>query len=400
MIFEYTLDTSCFMHKDIMKALFRIFGLLSVSHTVFAGVIYGVDHIEDQYRQVHYPAYIQLGSFSTAHAAERLQYKIHTGTKIPVVVQSSRGLYRVKAGPFNNQSSLKAFASMLVSDNHRPRFKQQQKTKLLQTTPNRIPSTLILKPMQAPLNETTTLITQQHVIPTDVQQGSHPELSVFLGGSDIPNTIKGQTLQLLPYETGQYADTFTHQSSASAFTWGVDATYRFKLHAPSVQNYFFDSMGAGVDVFQITNFSQNGKVLQFNLPEFENYTYALKLNNIRVMANFDLDFHPIRHYFTPFIQGGIGGARTAVSYNSTPISPVISPDFTLPNQASWNFAYQAGAGVKYAVKTHLVLSVRYLYANMGKINSSTLGSTAALATPLTVNMSTQNFLFGLTYLVE
>jgi len=41
------------------------------------------------------------------------------------------------------------------------------------------------------------------------------------------------------------------------------------------------------------------------------------------MANFDLDFHPIRQYFIPFIQAGIGGARTEVSYNSAPISPVI-----------------------------------------------------------------------------
>jgi opacity protein-like surface antigen len=103
------------------------------------------------------------------------------------------------------------------------------------------------------------------------------------------------------------------------------------------------------------------------LPEFENYTYSLKLNTIRIMANADLDFHPIRASLIPFIQGGLGAARTTVSYSSVPISPVISPDFTLPVQASWHMAYQLGAGAKYAVKPHLVLSLRYLYAAWVKL---------------------------------
>mgnify|MGYP003439740312 FL=1 len=382
-----------------MKNLFCIFGLLSLSLTASAGVIYGIDQVESHYRQIDYPAYIQMGVFSTAKAAKQLQHQLHIDKKAPVIVHSSNGLYQVKIGPFNNQSSLKAFANTMTNDNHPPQVQQEPGPAPLQTTPQLITSTPILQPIQVPLHEASSSSKQQ-ATSKYLQQGSHPELSVFLGGSYIPNTINGQTLQLLPYETGQYADTFTNQSGASAFTWGVDATYRFKLHAPSAENYVFDSIGAGVDVFQITNFSQNGKVLQFNMPEFENYTYDLKLNNIRVMANADVDFHPIKQYFTPFIQGGLGSARTSISYNSVPISPVISPDLTLPNQTNWNFAYQAGAGVKYAAKNYLLLSLRYLYANMGKVNSSTAGSTAILAKPLTVNMSTQNFLFGLTYLIE
>jgi opacity protein-like surface antigen len=220
-----------------------------------------------------------------------------------------------------------------------------------------------------------------------------------LGDSYVPNTIKGQTLQLLPYEVGPYADTFTHQSSANAFTWGIDGRYRFKLHAPSVQNYL-DSFGIGVDFFQTANFHQTGKVLQFNLPEFENYTYRLNLKNIRIMADVDLDFHPIQERLIPFIEGGLGGARATLSYDSAPISPVDSPNFTLPSKTSWRFAYQLGAGVKYLFKPQVELSLRYLYADMGTVYSSTLGSSASLATPLKATMNTQNFLFGLTYLID
>lgn len=382
------------------KHLLKILGLFGVSHVAYAGVIYGVEQIENQYRHVHYPAYVQMGSFSTMHAAQRLKDSLHMSIHAPTVIDSSHARYRVRVGPFNNQSSLKTFASKIVKGDHQQQFIKRPNAGLPRP---RAVSTSLVRPVQTPVSQ-KPVMQRRYAVSTSpisvfpVQPGSHPELSVFLGGSYIPSTIKGQTLQLMPYEIGQYADTFTNQGSASPFTWGVGALYRFKLHAPSASNHIFDSLGAGMDVFQITNFSQTGNLLQFNLPEFENYTYTLKLNNIRVMANFDLDFHSVAHHFVPFVQAGIGGARTAFSYNSVPISPIDSPDLTLPNEASWNVAYQAGAGIKYVATTHLALSLRYLYANMGNVNSSTLGSTATLATPLTVNMSTQNVLFGLTYL--
>ncbi|MFI4955610.1 MAG: outer membrane protein [Gammaproteobacteria bacterium] len=229
-----------------------------------------------------------------------------------------------------------------------------------------------------------------------MHQSPRFEASVLVGGSYIPNTIEGQSLALLPYEIGPYADTFTDQSDAGAFNWGVDAKYRFKLHKPSAQHYIFDSIGAGIGVFQITSFDQTGNVLQFNMPEFENYTYNLNLKTTRIMADFDVDFIGIQH-FIPFIEGGIGAASTTVSYDSEPIPPISGPDFTLHDKTSWNFAYQVGAGVKYVIDTHFILSLHYLYANMGKVDSSTSGSTTDLAAPLTVDMSTQNFLFGFTY---
>lgn len=349
-----------------MKVVINILGLLWISQTASAGVIYGTDHIQDNYKTVHYPAYVQIGSFSTAHAAQQLQHQMRGAIIVP-----SNGRYNVRIGPFVNQASLNAFVD--TKSKHIPR------------------SQLIRQPQQH---------TASHGLSTySPTQRSHPELSVFLGVSHIPNTLDGQTLQLLPYETGQYADTFTNQSSANAFTWGVDALYRVKLHTPSSQHYFFDSIGAGIDFFQTTNFHQTGRVLQFNMPEFENYTYTLKLNNLRIIANFDVDMHPIQQALIPFIQAGVGSARTTVSYNSVPIAPVEGPDLTLPSQTSWNVAYQAGAGVKYVANTHLIVSLRYLYANMGNVNTSTSGSTATLATPLTVNMNSQNVLFGLTYKV-
>lgn len=223
------------------------------------------------------------------------------------------------------------------------------------------------------------------------------DLTALFGWSYIPNTIDGQKLELLPYEIGPYADTFTNQSSAGAFTWGVDAKYRYKLHSASARNYIFDSIGAGIDFFQITNFEQTGDVLQFGLPEFENYTYKLKISSNRFMADFDLDFHPIAQHFIPFIEAGIGAAYTSVSYKSTPIAPLDSPDFSLPKESSWTFAYQVGAGMKYVINTNLLLSFHYLYANMGNVDSSTAGSATTLEKPLTVDMSTQNFFLGFTY---
>jgi opacity protein-like surface antigen len=232
------------------------------------------------------------------------------------------------------------------------------------------------------------------------QQNPQLELSVLLGGSYIPNTINGQTLQLLPYEIGPNADTFTAQRGAGAFTWGIDAKYRFKLHKSGPQSYFFDAIGAGINIFQIIDFNQTGHVLQFNLPEFENYTYKLKLKNTRVMADFDLDFHPLLFNLIPFVEGGIGAANTQITYDSAPIPPLDSPNFQLPQKSSWHFAYQVGAGMKYTVNTHFLLSIHYLYADMGKVDSSTSGNTTTLATPLSAEMRTHNFMIGVTYLIK
>lgn len=234
-------------------------------------------------------------------------------------------------------------------------------------------------------------------VPNINQQPSPFEFSALLGGSYIPNTIKGQKLQLLPYEIGPYADTLTDQSGAGAVTWGLDAKYRFKLHEHAVKKYIFDSIGAGVDIFQITSAHQTGKVLQFNMPNFENYNYDLNLMSTRLMADLDLDFHPIAQHYIPFIEAGIGAASTTVAYNSDPIPPVDGPHFKIPKKTTWNFAYQAGAGMKYVVNPHFILSLHYLYANMGKADSGTSGNTATLEKPLTVNMSSHNFLFGFTY---
>lgn len=377
-----------------MRILFKFLALLWMSHAAYATIIYGVEPLQqNKAPPLRYPIYIQVGSFSNIHNAQHLQHQLSTSSQIPVVIRSSKGLHKVIIGPFYDQASLKLLASKVSNIKHRLASKSKWAYRL-SNSPIAIPS---VRPKRLPLDEKSVVPEPPLVL---MQRTSHPEFSIFLGNSYIPNTINGQTLQLLPYEIGEYADTFTHQSKADAFTWGLRAQYRFNLHAPAPQNYFFNALGAGIDFFQITNFNQTGKVLQFNLPEFENYTYKLNLKNIRVMANLDLDFHPIGSYITPFIEGGVGGARTTVSYDSVAIPPVVSPNFTLPAKASWNFSYQAGAGVKFITTYHLAFSLRYLYANMGKADSSTWGSSTTLATPLRATMSTQNLLFGLTYLME
>lgn len=386
-----------------MRILFKVFVLLGISQTIQAGVIYGLDDLQGKARFVHYPIYVQLGSFSKIHKAERLRHRMLTKTHLPIAIKFSRGQYKVRIGPFPNLSSLKTFSETM--GNNKPSalqsFQTSKKSLIEASKPilNTRSSSAALKTKLVPKSFSKRPLLKEATPPMPVPLCSHPELSLFLGGSHIPNTIKGQTLQLLPYEIGEYADGFSNQSSADAFTWGLEALYRFKFPA-SIQNYFFNSLGTGINFFQISNFHQTGKVLQFNLPEFENYNYRLKLKNIRVLANFDLDFQPIRQYLIPFVQGGVGGARTEVAYQSTPILPVLSSDFSLPNSASWSFAYQVGAGVKYLARNHLSLSFRYLYAHMDKVNSSLIGNTSLLAAPLEVRLNTHNFLFGISYLID
>jgi len=233
-----------------------------------------------------------------------------------------------------------------------------------------------------------------------LEPSSGPEFSVFLGGVYLPNATDGQTLELPPYEIGPYADTFTNQSNSSAWTWGIGAGYRFKLPPMISTTYLLDSIEINADFYQLSHMTQTGDVLQFGLSEFDNYTYKLGLSNIRAMTDFDFDFHPIGQIIIPFIEGGIGAARTKISYSSSPISPVPGPGLQLDDQTDWSFAYQVGGGFKWLAKPQLELSIRYLYVNMGTIDSATESNSASLSQPLKIDMSTQNILLGLTYLLS
>lgn len=251
-----------------------------------------------------------------------------------------------------------------------------------------------------PLYATTIAPYQTGKSPPKVQPTEQPprlELSLLLGASYIPNGLDGKKLELLPYEIGDYADTFTDQSDAWAFSWGLDAKYRFKFMGTSLQNYVFDSVAAGLDIIQITSFDQTGHVLQFKMPDFENYSYTLNIKNTRVMADLDMAFHPIGEHIFPFIETGIGIATTAVSYSSSPISPVDGPEFKIPQKSTLSFAFQLGAGFKYVINQHMNVSLRYLYADMGSVDTSTSGNTATLEKPLNVDLSSQTVLFGFTY---
>lgn len=384
-----------------MKTWRLFFVLLFVNPMAFATVIYGVSQIEKKHQHTKYPTYVQMGSFSNISTAQHFQSRLYA-TNIQTVIQPSNNRYTVLAGPFYNEKTLISFAKKMSDNVLSSSPKTERSPNIFSLPPTlsqsqypQTPRTISKKmpPQNGPRSEKKLKF--RTILPSDV----HPEISAFFGETYIPNTIGGQTLQLMPYEIGPYADTFTGQSDASSFSWGLSALYRFNLNETTGQNRFFESFAAGIAIYQITSFNQTGTVLQFGMPEFQNYNYNLGLNNFRILADFDVALHPIKEVFTPFIEVGIGTAQTTVSYDSSPILPVESPVFTLENETSWNFAYQIGPGIRYLITPNLQLSLRYLYAHMGTANSSMMGSSTILGAPLKVGTGTHNFLFGLTYLI-
>lgn len=218
-----------------------------------------------------------------------------------------------------------------------------------------------------------------------------------MGTSYMPNALDDTTLELLPYEIGPYADTFTGQSGGWGFDWGLEGKYRFVFNKTSFQNYLFESAALGLQVLQTTNLDQTGKVLQFGMPVFENYQYTLNIKSTRIMADLDMVFHPIGHHVFPFVEAGIGLASTSLTYTSKPIAPITGPNFTIPEESSLSFAYQFGLGLKYMINPHVNLSLRYLYTDMGTADTAKNANTATLAKPIIANMNAQSILFGFTY---
>lgn len=216
------------------------------------------------------------------------------------------------------------------------------------------------------------------------------QLSGYAGATQIsinPSTLQGfnETDSLHPND-GHYQQTDV--------TWGFGTAYRFVL--PNFPRNIIHDMSAGLDFlyFQTT---QKGQTWLFEQPLYNNYTYQLPISSLRLMADSEWTFRSLlRPYLFPFIEGGIGFARNTASYADSPLIPDTT-GLTIYTDVQYQFAYTAGAGIKFLLPCNGQLSVRYLYADLGNATTSSNAS-VSLAAPITIRLTTQTWLAGLTYL--
>lgn len=228
--------------------------------------------------------------------------------------------------------------------------------------------------------------TYANTTPTNDKSGW--ELNAYVGEAQNTTSNTG-SLTFSQYETDTLTDA---NKDSNDFTPAIGAAYRFVfpksfLHAVSIGlNYYYTSM------------SRNGQVYMFGLPQFNNFTYDMDIDSQRLMLDGEFDLRPIMHGITFFGEVGAGGAMNTMSYKEKSVLN-NGGQIDLGSNDYLNFSSEIGAGIKVPITQKSIISVRYLYADLGKAESNKQSKTVAMALekPLTTDLVSQEVLVAYTY---
>lgn len=222
------------------------------------------------------------------------------------------------------------------------------------------------------------------------------QTSIYGGGttttfSNIGSVnFSGETDQLMPTN-----------NSDSSVTWGLALALRTES-LPHILPQFVKELSIGPEFFYFQA-NTSGDIWQYGLSDMNNLTYNLAVTSSRLLGTNEITFQPLAPKAYPFFEWGLGFAANQSSYQETPRPTYSSPGLSLAKTTQYSFAYTLGGGLKIDISafTHtqqpVLLTLRYLYANLGSADVSNQ-SNALVTSPISVDLYTQTWIAGLTYL--
>lgn len=228
--------------------------------------------------------------------------------------------------------------------------------------------------------------------PTTSSVGSTGLEVDFYAGASRNTTSNTDNITFPPYET----DTLTGANkNSSSFVPGAGVNYNYIF---SRHDYFFvHGVSLGVNYYH-TGASRDGQVYQYGYPRFNNYTYKMGVSSNRVMLDGQVALRPLWHGLTIFGEAGIGDALNNTSYNEKSVLG-NGGQLELDGNTRSNFASEFGGGIKMPITEKSEISIRYLYANLGKAESNTAsdGGRGNLSKPISTDLVSQSLLAGYAY---
>ncbi|MDR3442570.1 MAG: outer membrane beta-barrel protein [Legionella sp.] len=155
----------------------------------------------------------------------------------------------------------------------------------------------------------------------------------------------------------------------------------------------------GVAVAAASNIKLAGDIWEDADPEFNNFTYAYNVNQLRVAAKGKL-LANWEHSVAPYISGSLGvGFTNAHNFSITPkiFEEIPAPGFRRHNNTT--FSYTVGAGLQKSINNNLQAGIGYEFADWGKSHlrrapGQTLNSGLHLS-----SIYTHELQFSLSYIV-
>lgn len=219
------------------------------------------------------------------------------------------------------------------------------------------------------------------------------EISVAAG----PNWTHANNTNLVvsPYET----DSVRTNSVSNSALWKVGIGYH-PFEKKLKKRQFINDLLLELNLYRSTA-TVRGNVWQYQLPQFNNYSFRAPLTSTRLMLDVKpslFKWHKISLY--PIL--GIGVGMNDMSYHESVTGIGVDPNSaeSLSRKTNTNFVYDLGVGVRVMLTTHLIASLEYLYTDLGKVspNGSPANNVALTSAP-SFTMYSQAILFGLNWKV-
>lgn len=383
-----------------MRAAFSYTGLLSASMFVafssFASnhlpnnpsgsntkIIYGLSNTQHVEEGSNGQFYVQAASFKNIKNAKNYKQQLRKKFHHPVTVKARGKYYVVIIGPLYSVAEVRALSGSAMS--------VPIKTSLHE--PN---ETLPVLKQEPTINPKIVIDDKTSIEPTA------PNHIDIIGAIGVANLAAGNgSLGVTSSETDTLVQTNGNNWNTLAAQLGVGYVHYLRNYNPySDQVQWFTAIEPELNGYYLGQNSINGDVWRFGSPNFNDMTYNMPIDSYRLMLDGALTVVSKRQY-SLYAIGGIGNAWNRVGYNDADRNGIPCADqfLNLNSTTHSSFAWEAGAGLSYAFNNRFSLSLEYLYADLGNVQTSGTGFTGTITTPVLVpanfKLTSQAALFGL-----
>jgi opacity protein-like surface antigen len=187
--------------------------------------------------------------------------------------------------------------------------------------------------------------------------------------------------------------TYTANSSTNAMTNGEI----FLGFQKNLLRQLQSQLGLAVGIAGTAKLS--GNIWDDASPQFNNYTYNYKVNQVRIALKGKL-LADRGYWITPWVSGSLGvGFNHAYSFHNTPTIFEALPNTNFSSNTQTTFTFTLGAGLQRVLNQHWQVGIGYEFADWGK-SQLHRASGQTLNSGLSLNyLFTNGVLFNLTYLV-
>ncbi len=196
----------------------------------------------------------------------------------------------------------------------------------------------------------------------------HVEWSIEAGPSWLHGSHSG--LQVTEIEH----DTFHTQQNAIATSEAAIGVSSEVYHKSETSHHvnWWPSFNVGLNVRHTNTGSITGQVWQFDQADLNNYAYNAPFSNTRLMIEGRAEIVSMQKTAW-FIVAGVGPGRSTLEYYDKSLLPEWGGSLSLYSYSQLRLVSEVGTGLSYGWNEQWKFSIKYLYTNFGRLQTSGQG---------------------------